>query len=40
MPVVTGSATSSRLVGQVVAVTPISADVQLIIDRGFSVAGG
>ncbi len=37
--VVTGSATSSRLVGQVVAVTPISADVQLVIDRGFSVAG-
>lgn len=37
--VVTGSATSSRLVGQVVSVTPISADVQLLIDRDFAVAG-
>jgi rod shape-determining protein MreC len=38
-PVVTGSAESPRLVGQVVAVTPISADVQLLIDRDFAVAG-
>lgn len=39
-PVVTGSAVSPRLVGQVVSVTPISSDVQLLIDRNFSVAGG
>ena len=38
-PVVTGSAESPRLVGQVVSVTPISADVQLLIDRDFAVAG-
>jgi rod shape-determining protein MreC len=39
-PVVTGSAESPRLVGQVVSVTPISSDVQLLIDRNFNVAGG
>ena len=39
-PVVTGSAASPRLVGQVVSVTPISSDVQLLIDRNFAVAGG
>ncbi|MEP6758235.1 MAG: rod shape-determining protein MreC [Actinomycetota bacterium] len=39
-PVVTGSAGSPRLVGQVVSVTPISSDVQLVIDRNFAVAGG
>ena len=39
-PVVTGSAASPRLVGQVVSVTPISSDVQLLIDRTFAVAGG
>jgi rod shape-determining protein MreC len=39
-PVVTGSAESPRLVGQVVSVTPISSDVQLLIDRSFNVAGG
>ncbi len=38
-PVVTGSAESPRLVGQVVSVTPISSDVQLLIDRNFNVAG-
>jgi len=39
-PVVTGSAASPRLVGQVVSVTSISSDVQLLIDRNFAVAGG
>jgi rod shape-determining protein MreC len=39
-PVVTGSAESPRLVGQVVSVTPISSDVRLLIDRNFAVAGG
>ena len=39
-PVVTGSAAAPRLVGQVVSVTSISSDVQLLIDRNFSVAGG
>ena len=39
-PVVTGSVDSQRLVGQVVSVTPISSDVQLLIDRNFAVAGG
>lgn len=38
-PVVTGSASAPRLVGQVVNVTPISAEVQLVIDRSFAVAG-
>ncbi len=38
-PVVAGSADSPRLVGQVAAVTPISADIQLLIDPGFAVAG-
>jgi rod shape-determining protein MreC len=39
-PVITGSVESPRLVGLVVSVTPISANVQLLIDRDFSVAGG
>jgi rod shape-determining protein MreC len=38
-PVVAGSATSPRLVGRVVTVTPGSADVQLLIDQDFAVAG-
>jgi rod shape-determining protein MreC len=38
-PVVAGSATSPRLVGRVVTVTPVSADVQLLIDQNFAVAG-
>jgi rod shape-determining protein MreC len=38
-PVVAGSASSPRLVGQVVSVTPISAEVRLLIDRDFAVAG-
>jgi rod shape-determining protein MreC len=38
-PVVTGQADAARLVGQVVSVTPISADIQLLIDRDFAVAG-
>jgi rod shape-determining protein MreC len=38
-PVIAGSAESPRLVGLVVSVTPISADVRLLIDRDFSVAG-
>jgi rod shape-determining protein MreC len=38
-PVVTGSADAPRLVGQIVSVTPISADVQLLIDRDFAIAG-
>ena len=38
-PVVAGSQESPRLVGQVVSVTTISADVQLVIDRGFASAG-
>ncbi|MDP9301291.1 MAG: rod shape-determining protein MreC [Actinomycetota bacterium] len=38
-PVVAGSATSPRLVGLVAKVTPISADVQLLIDQNFAVAG-
>lgn len=37
-PVATGSAEAALLVGQVVAVTPISADVRLVIDRSFRVA--
>ena len=38
-PVIAGSVTSPRLVGQVVAVSPISSEVRLLIDRDFSVAG-
>jgi rod shape-determining protein MreC len=38
-PVVTGSQDGARLVGIVVSVTPISADVRLLIDEGFSVPG-
>lgn len=38
-PVVAGSATSPRLVGRVVSVTAVSADVQLLIDQNFAVAG-
>lgn len=37
--VVTGSADAARLVGSVVSVTEHTAEVQLIIDRGSSVAG-
>ena len=37
MPVVTGASDAPRLVGRVVRVTPISAVVQLLIDRGFGV---
>ena len=39
MPVVTGASDGPRLVGRVIRVTPISADVQLLIDRDFAVAG-
>jgi len=39
MPVVTGDAGGARLVGKVTDVFPNSARVQLLIDRGFSVAG-
>lgn len=39
MPVVTGDAGAARLVGRVIAVTPNSATVQLVIDRDFGVAG-
>jgi rod shape-determining protein MreC len=39
-PVVTGSVDSPRLVGQVVSVTSISANVEQLIDRSFAVAGG
>ena len=39
MPVVTGSATSARLVGHVTAVTSGSATVQLILDRRHAVYG-
>lgn len=38
-PVVTGSADGPRLVGLVSSVTGVSADVRLLIDRDFSVAG-
>jgi rod shape-determining protein MreC len=38
-PVITGSVESPRLVGIVASVTSISADVQLLIDRNFGVAG-
>ena len=39
MPVVTGTAAAAELVGRVIRVTPVSADVQLIIDRSSAVAG-
>ena len=39
MPVITGSEDAPRLVGQVIDVTPISSEVQLIIDREAAVAG-
>lgn len=39
MPVVTGTAAAAELVGRVVRVTPVSADVELIIDRSSAVAG-
>jgi rod shape-determining protein MreC len=39
MPVITGSQDAPRLVGQVIRVTPISSEVQLIIDRDAAVAG-
>ena len=38
-PVVTGSANSPRLVGRVLSVTPISAQVQLVVDRQWAGAG-
>ena len=37
MPVVAGSASSPRLVGKVIDVTPVSAEVQLILDRDSAV---
>jgi rod shape-determining protein MreC len=37
MPVVTGASDAPRLVGRVIRVTPISSDVQLLIDREFAV---
>jgi rod shape-determining protein MreC len=37
MPVVTGGSDAARLVGRVIRVTPISAVVQLLIDRDFGV---
>jgi rod shape-determining protein MreC len=39
MPVVTGASDGPRLVGRVISVTPISSDVQLLIDPDFAVAG-
>jgi rod shape-determining protein MreC len=39
LPVVTGDANGPRLVGRVIAVTPNSSTVQLLIDRDFAVAG-
>jgi rod shape-determining protein MreC len=39
MPVVAGSAAAPMLVGRVVAVTPFSSEVMLIIDRNSAVAG-
>jgi rod shape-determining protein MreC len=39
MPVVTGTAAAAELVGRVIRVTPVSADVELIIDRNSAVAG-
>ncbi|MGH2630903.1 MAG: rod shape-determining protein MreC [Actinomycetota bacterium] len=38
-PVATGSTGAQMLVGRVVSVTPASADVRLIIDRDYAVAG-
>jgi len=38
-PVVAGSATTPRLVGRVVQVTPISATVELLLDQDFAAAG-
>jgi len=38
-PVIAGSPSSPRLVGLVVSVTPVSSDVQLLIDQHFAVAG-
>ena len=37
MPVVTGASDAARLVGRVIRVTPMSSDVQLLIDRDFAV---
>jgi rod shape-determining protein MreC len=37
MPVVTGASDGPRLVGRVIRVTPISSEVQLLIDRDFAV---
>lgn len=39
MPVVTGSVDAPRLVGLVVSVNPLSSEVELLIDRDFSVMG-
>jgi rod shape-determining protein MreC len=39
MPVVTGTVDAPRVVGKVVAVNPLSSEVQLLIDRDFVVAG-
>jgi rod shape-determining protein MreC len=39
MPVVSGTKEAPRLVGRVVRVTPISAMIQLLVDRDFAVAG-
>jgi rod shape-determining protein MreC len=39
MPVVAGTAAAPMLVGRVVAVTPVSSEVMLIIDRSSAVAG-
>jgi rod shape-determining protein MreC len=39
MPVVAGTASAPMLVGRVVAVTPLSSEVMLIIDRNSAVAG-
>jgi rod shape-determining protein MreC len=39
MPVVAGSASAPMLVGRVVAVTPLTSEVMLIIDRNSAVAG-
>jgi rod shape-determining protein MreC len=38
-PVIAGSPSSPRLVGLVVSVTPVSSDIQLLIDQHFAVAG-
>jgi len=39
MPVVTGTPEAPRLVGKIVSITDHSADVQLVIDRDYAVAG-